>query len=52
MPMRTYREPIQVRHDPLQVWRVRAATGSGAEGVYELDHACGSGHWRLRAVVG
>lgn len=35
-----------------EVWRVLAAVGaSGSPGVYELDHACGTGGWRLRAVV-
>lgn len=35
-----------------EVWRVLAAAGaSGSPGVYELDHARGTGGWRLRAVV-
>ena len=35
-----------------EVWRVLAAVGaSGSPGVYELDHARGTGGWRLRAVV-
>lgn len=35
-----------------EVWRVVAAAGaSSSPGVYELDHARGTGGWRLRAVV-
>ena len=35
-----------------EVWRVLASVGaSGSPGVYELDHARGTGGWRLRAVV-
>ncbi len=35
-----------------EVWRVLAAVGaSGSPGVYELDHARGTGGWWLRAAV-
>ena len=36
-----------------EVWRVLAVAGaSGSPGVYELDHARGTGAWWLRAAVG